>query len=160
MKKIILSLIICLFVVTDNFGQEDVVIEESIEQINLNWETSFKRALKKAKKQNKPVLIYFTGSDWCGPCKVLDKKLFHTEKFKTMADESLILYMVDVPRNKDLVKEKTRIINKEISRKYGQRAFPTLILVNSDGEMLDIKKGVYMVEYYYPFFENIIQYYK
>ena len=156
MKKIILSFIICLLAITNSRGQEELVIEESIQKIKINWETTFKRALKKAKKQNKPILIYFTGSDWCGPCKVLDKKLFHTEKFKKIADESLILYMVDVPRNKDLVKEKTRIINEEISRKYNQNAFPTLILVNAEGDMLDMKKGFYMTEYYYPFFENII----
>ncbi|WP_299062255.1 thioredoxin family protein [uncultured Polaribacter sp.] len=155
MKKILLSILTFLFTLS-SFIAQDVVIEEPIENISLIWEPSFQEALNKSKKENKPVLIYFTGSDWCSPCKVLDKKLFHTEKFKKIADESLILFMVDVPRNKDLIDEKTRQFNKKLSNKYGQKSFPTMVLVNHKGKMLDIKKGVYMTEYYYPFFEKTI----
>ena len=43
----------------------------------LDWQPTFKMALK-----NKPVLIYFTGSDWCSLCKILDEKLFHILNFK------------------------------------------------------------------------------
>jgi thioredoxin-related protein len=157
MKRVILSFTICLFIISTAVAQN--FAPESSSKVSLKWEKNFKKALSKAKKQNKPVLIYFTGSDWCSPCKVLDKKLFHTERFESMADESLILFKVDVPRNKDLINEKTRILNKEISEKYGQSVFPTMILVDGDGYMLDIKKGVYMTEYYYPFFEKVIAYY-
>lgn len=154
MKKVLFGFTICLFSITNSLSQEHIA--ESLEVVTLNWESTFKGALKKAKKEKKPVLIYFTGSDWCSPCKVLDKKIFHTEKFKKMAEESLILYMVDVPRNRDLVNEKTRKLNKQLSKRYGQKSFPTLIFVDDKGKMLDIKKGVYMTEYYYPFFEKTI----
>ncbi|HBO56905.1 MAG TPA: hypothetical protein DD622_00545, partial [Opitutae bacterium] len=32
------------------------------------WELNFEQALARAKAENKPMLLDFTGSDWCGWC--------------------------------------------------------------------------------------------
>ena len=125
----------------------------------LNWEDSFKSAQKKSKKEKKPILIYFTGSDWCGPCKILDKKLFHTEKFKELAERGFILYESDSPRNKDLVAPEKRIVNSKLERKYKVSGFPTLVAVNHKGKMIAYKKGLILTEYYYPFLESVIENY-
>lgn len=37
------------------------------------WTTYSQKALDKAKKENKYILMDFTGSDWCGWCIKLDK---------------------------------------------------------------------------------------
>ena len=37
------------------------------------WMTDFEAAQVKAKAENKPMLLDFTGSDWCGWCIKLDK---------------------------------------------------------------------------------------
>jgi len=139
---------------TENVSEETAIVLDSV--IELHWEKSFKKALKKSKKEDKPVLVYFTGSDWCGPCIVLDRKLFHTQKFKSFADDHLILYKVDVTRNIDLVDAKTRKENNKIRRKYRQKKFPTIIMVNYKGKVLGIKKGMYLTEYYFPFFQSIV----
>ncbi|QOD61921.1 thioredoxin family protein [Polaribacter haliotis] len=125
----------------------------------LNWEDSFKDALKKSKKEKKPVLIYFTGSDWCGPCKVLDKKLFHTEKFKALADKDLILYEADLPRNTDIVAPEKLEVNGDLQRKYKVKSFPTLVMVNHKGRIIGFKKGLILTDYYYPFLQAVIENY-
>ena len=157
MKKVILSFIICLFSFGYNMAQEPKT--EFKETVDLNWEATFKDALKKSKKEKKPVLIYFTGSDWCGPCKVLDKKLFHTEKFKAIADKDLILYEADSPRNKDIISPEKLKISNQLKRKYKIRTFPTLVFVNHKGKMIGYKKGLILTEYYYPFIESVIENY-
>lgn len=157
MKKVILSYATCLFLIANIFGQESAVV--SIKKKTLNWEATFKGALKKSKKENKPVLIYFTGSDWCGPCKVLDKKLFHSEKFKKLADKDLILYEADHPRNKDLVSPKKLEVNYDLKRKYKIRGFPTILFVNHKGKKIAYKKGLILTEYYYPFFQSVLENY-
>ena len=43
---------------------------------DVNWQTDYKSVLKQAKKDKKNVLVYFTGSDWCPPCKMLKRDLF------------------------------------------------------------------------------------
>lgn len=159
MKKIVYSFIIYLFTTQVYFAQEEVAsIKESVEfsKIKLNWMPTYKEALKKSKKEKKPILIYFTGSDWCGPCKILDKNLFHTEKFKNLADKNLILLEIDIPRRLDIISPKKMIENKSIQKKYKVNAFPTLMIVNHRGKKLAEKKGFVIVDYYYPFLQSEI----
>lgn len=130
-----------------------------VEKIELTWIPTYKEALKKAKKENKPVLIYFTGSDWCGPCKILDEKLFHTEKFKSLSDKDLILLEVDIPRRRDLLAPAKMKENLYLQKKYKVKAFPTLMMVNHRGKKIAEKKGYIMTEYYYPFFQSVIKRY-
>ena len=55
MKKVILSFAICFFTVATNLAQEQNI--EVLDTVSLNWEPTFKLALKKSKKEKKPVLI-------------------------------------------------------------------------------------------------------
>ena len=151
MKRLTFIYVFFFLSIHFSFAQEN--------SIALDWVSSYKKAQKISKKQGKPILIYFTGSDWCGPCKILDKKLFHTQKFAEYANKNLVLYKADVPRNKDLVDAKTKKVNKMLSKKYKQRSFPTLVMVNYRGKELGVKHGMYMTEYYFPFFENIVNNY-
>ncbi|MEO9571518.1 MAG: thioredoxin family protein [Polaribacter sp.] len=157
MKKVLFSLLLCLFVIDISNAQD--LVTEFADTFSVNWETNYKKALKKSKKEKKPVLIYFTGSDWCGPCKVLDKKLFHTEKFKAIADKDLILYEADTPRNKDIVSPEKLEITNDLKRKFKIHSFPTLVFVNHKGKMIGYKKGLILTEYYYPFIQSVIENY-
>ena len=157
MRKTIIGLFVCLFIALSSNAQGHEV--DSLEVVIPNWETNYKQALKKSKKEKKPVLIYFSGSDWCGPCKVLDKKLFHTEKFKAIADNDLILYEADSPRNRDIISPEKLKITNELKRKYKIRAFPTLVFVDHKGKMIGYKKGLILTEYYYPFIQSVIENY-
>ncbi|MGY8908739.1 MAG: thioredoxin family protein [Flavobacteriales bacterium] len=129
---------------------------EVVNKIELDWVATYKDALRKSKKEDKPVLMYFTGSDWCGPCKILDKDLFHTEKFKALADKDLVLLEVDIPRRTDIISADKMNENLYLQRKYKVRAFPTLMMVNHRGKKIAEKKGYVMTEYYYPFFQSVI----
>ncbi|MFK8060962.1 MAG: thioredoxin family protein [Polaribacter sp.] len=159
MKKLVFIFTLFLLGTTSNFFAQEKIVETNEETPFLNWEENYKKALKKSKKEKKPILIYFTGSDCCGPCKVLDKKLFHTEKFKAIADKDLILYEADSPRNKGLITPEALKISNELKRKYKIRAFPTLVFVNHKGKMIGYKKGLILTEYYYPFIQSVIENY-
>ncbi|WP_431164461.1 thioredoxin family protein [Tenacibaculum halocynthiae] len=155
MKKIITFLVL-LFAVNIVFSQNGAITDESNKKIKVTWEASYKEALKKSKKEKKPVLIYFTGSDWCGPCIKLDRELFHTSKFVEYANENMILYMANFPRNKDLVTKEVAVVNKRLSKKY-KNSFPMVLLIDKREKVLGEKRGSYMTEYYYPFFEAVIK---
>jgi thioredoxin-related protein len=162
MRKLVYCFIICLLTTQLSSAQNVVGLDEKyIEsgEIKLTWMPTYKQALKKSRKEKKPVLIYFTGSDWCGPCKVLDKNLFHTEKFKAIADKDLILLEVDIPRRIDLLSPKQMRQNKNIQEKYEVRSFPTLMIVNHRGKKIAEKKGYILTEYYYPFLRLHIEKY-
>jgi thioredoxin-related protein len=162
MRKFICSFIICLFTFQVSIAQDVARSNNELivaNEIKLNWMPTYKEALKKSRKEKKPILIYFTGSDWCGPCKVLDRDLFHTSKFKALSDKELILLEVDIPRRVDIISPKKMKDNKIIQKKYKVKAFPTLMIVNHRGKKIAEKKGYIMTEYYYPFFQSQIDKY-
>ncbi|WP_298778789.1 thioredoxin family protein [uncultured Polaribacter sp.] len=161
MRKIISFFIGCFFVSFTNFAQEDIVtsVDEIESEVVLNWSENYKKALKQSKKENKPILIYFTGSDWCGPCQVLDRDLFHTEKFKAFSEKSLVLLEVDLPRRVDLLPTNKLKENYYLKSKYNVTSFPTLIVINDKEKIIGQRKGVILTEYYYPFFESVINKY-
>lgn len=148
--------IVVFLVIQTSFSQELVT---NTNEIKLDWIATYKEALKKSKKEKKPVLIYFTGSDWCGPCKILDKELFHTERFKTLSDKNLVLLEVDIPRRRDLVAPDKMKENLYLQSKYRVKSFPTLMMVNHRGKKIAEKKGYVITEYYYPFFQSVINSY-
>ncbi len=153
MRKIFLILVLLLGVKA-SFAQESVVAQE---KEAIKWEMSFDEAIKRAKDENKPVLVFFTGSDWCPPCKQVDRELFHTNKFKEFSTKNLILYKADFPRNRYLVSSSAKKANRKLQFKYGINSFPTVVVMNADGDVLGKKKGAYMAASYYPFLEAILK---
>lgn len=49
---------------------------------DLVWHTNVKEAIDLAKKEDKPLFLFFTGSDWCGWCIRLQKEVFKTPEFE------------------------------------------------------------------------------
>ena len=55
-------------------------------QATEQWETNYNAALEQAAKENKMVLLDFTGSDWCGWCIKLKKDTFSKPEFQKFAE--------------------------------------------------------------------------
>ena len=96
------------------------------------WETDMDVAKKRAKEEKKPMLLDFTGSDWCGWCMKLKKEVFDTPEFQQYAKEKLVLVEVDFPHAKQLPKEEKEQ-NEKLAKEYNVGGFPTIILLNSKG---------------------------
>ncbi len=99
------------------------------------WFHELKEAQAESSKTGKPILIDFTGSDWCIFCIKLRDEVFSTEQFRQWAAAKVVLLEIDFPRNFDM--DPIRAIdNEELANKYNVNAFPTLMLVQSDGSVL------------------------
>ena len=107
----------------------------------LNWLTNVEKAKKISKKNKKPILVYFNGSDWCAPCIKLKEDFFWSEEFIEKSD-NLILVMIDKPRRIDVISEKQMKYNNEIIAQYNKgKKFPRMIILNSKGKVLDEMAG-------------------
>ncbi len=158
MKKIFLfSAIFLFYSICSAQENNNAIIDKSSPSIN--WSPFYKEATKKSKKENKPILMYFTGSDWCAPCKKLKYELFNSEKFKNIANKNLVMLEIDNPRNKDLVSANKLEENYKLIKKYNVTSYPTFIFINHKGKEIKRKKGLILTEYYYPFIESIIKTY-
>ena len=97
------------------------------------WKTDYTAALAEAAKENKMVLLDFTGSDWCGWCIKLQKDTFSKSEFEKFAQESLVLVELDFPRGKTQSDELKKQ-NEELAEKFGVQGFPTLVLLDPQGK--------------------------
>lgn len=102
---------------------------------NLNWNDNLEKAVEKAKKENKAVLVNFTGSDWCIWCKRLSAEVFQQKEFEEYAKKSLVLVMLDFPKDIQQSQE-TKEYNNKLAQKYGIQGFPTILLIDSQGNLV------------------------
>ena len=98
------------------------------------WLDDYDAALSKAAKENKHIIIDFSGSDWCGWCKRLEAEVFETDVFRKAAAEKYVLLMVDSPRDVSLLSPAAAINNPKLVEKFGVKGFPTVVVLNPKGE--------------------------
>jgi protein disulfide-isomerase len=99
------------------------------------WKTDYKAALAESKKTGKPILVNFTGSDWCGYCIKLKKDVFTTAAFKTWAKSKVILLEIDFPRRKKL-SSSVKKQNAKLKSKFSIRGYPTILFLDSSEKVL------------------------
>ncbi len=98
------------------------------------WTMDFDAAVKLAGEKKLPLILNFTGSDWCGWCKLMDKNVFAEEAWKTYAKENVLLVTLDFPQDKSVVPEKYVARNKALQEKFGVRGYPTYVVLDNDGD--------------------------
>jgi thiol:disulfide interchange protein len=108
--------------------------------VHADWTTDYKAALIQAKAQNKLVLLDFTGSDWCGFCKLLDEEVLSQQSFKDFAEKRYILVTVDFPHQKQLSDDLAKQ-NDALGKQFKIEGYPTLIVLDTDGNELGRQVG-------------------
>ena len=101
------------------------------------WTDDFEAAKAQAAKEGKLLLVDFSGSDWCGWCKKLDREVFAKPEFLEGAKKDFVLVMVDSPNDKSLLSEKAAKQNPELLKKYSVGGFPTVMVMDADGNVLE-----------------------
>ncbi len=99
------------------------------------WLDSVPQAMDQAKRENKLLLLDFTGSDWCGWCKKLDADTFSKPEFTDYAGKNLVLVVVDFPAHKPQPAA-LKGANKALKEKYDVKGYPTLVVLKPDGTVL------------------------
>ena len=117
MKKILLIAFLTLGSITLN-AQE------------LTWHTDVSKASEIAMKEKKPLLLFFTGSDWCGWCIRLQKEVFKTPEFEKWAKDNVVLVELDFPRRTPQEPEIQKQ-NAELQQTFAVQGYPTVWFVNA-----------------------------
>lgn len=108
---------------------------EATEVAGATWLIDYNQALAQAKDRNLPVLINFSGSDWCGWCIKLMDEVFSKPEFMSYAKDNLVLLNLDFPRKTKLPADQAKA-NEELAGKYGIQGFPTVILLDANGTQI------------------------
>lgn len=106
------------------------IISESADAQKLAWHTDINKALKTANEENKTLMLFFTGSNWCGWCKRLQSEVFRTSDFQKWS-ENVVLVELDFPKGiaqEDQIKAQ----NQQLKNMFQVRGYPTVFFVNPE----------------------------
>ena len=115
-------LFILLFISCSNFAQTS----------KLEWQTDLELAIQLSEKKNKPLMLFFTGSDWCGWCIRLQKEVFYKPEFIEWAEKNVILVDIDFPRNKSNQSVELQQQNNLLQQQFGIQGYPTIHFVRPE----------------------------
>lgn len=113
------------------------------------WHFSYDSALKRARYENKPVLIWFHDSRYSPPSAKLEMELFNTEAFKTWAVDNVIRLKFDTAEQftgekfrkyKSKADDMRRYV-KKMHTNFNVRGVPVLMIVSPDGAQINSVKG-------------------
>ena len=99
-------------------------------QEELTWHTDMSKATDISIKENKPMFLFFTGSDWCGWCIRLQKEVFKTPEFIKWAKDNVVLVELDFPRKNEQT-DAVKMQNAQLQQQLQVRGYPTVWFVSA-----------------------------
>ncbi|MEZ0486466.1 thioredoxin family protein [Fibrella aquatica] len=107
----------------------------TVAQINFQ-KKAWKDVLAEAKIQRKLIFVDVY-TDWCGPCKMLDREVFRNSEVGKRFNGQFINYKADAEHG-----------GIAIASQYNVRAYPTGLFINGDGELVHTFVGYRPVEFF------------
>ena len=120
MKTILFSTL--LFISSSLFSQVE----------KLTWHTDLVKAIEISTKEKKPLMLFFTGSDWCGWCIRLQNEVFKMPEFIEWANDNVVLVDIDFPKNKSKQSTELQQQNNLLQQQFGIQGYPTIHFVRPD----------------------------
>jgi thioredoxin-related protein len=125
-----------------NFNMKKIIVTLFIFMVSLsysqNWKTNFEEAKTEALKENKNILLVFSGSDWCAPCIKLDNVVWKSDAFKLEAEKNWVIYKADFPKKKvNQLSPELAESNNKLAEKYNSNgSFPLVVLLDKTGKII------------------------
>ena len=103
------------------------------------WTDKPQAAFEAARESGQPILVLFTGSDWCPHCRLLEEHVLATKAFEAWAKGRVELLVVDLPRQG--IPAAVREERSQFCRRYGVKSFPNVVLIGPDGSKIAAQPG-------------------
>lgn len=147
MKKYILTFLAILGACFASGGKETTALTA--------WKTDYQSALKQAKSEKKPLLLLFTGSDWCKVCIIMRSELFPNPRFQKILKSRVVPVYLDYPGK---IKQSKQLIqqNQKLLAKYNVEGYPTVIIIDSNEKVKGTILGFSPVAEYLKNLEKIL----
>ena len=99
-------------------------------QEELTWHTDLTKATDISIKENKPLFLFFTGSDWCGWCTRWQNEVFKTPELISWAKKNVVLVELDFPKRKEQA-DAIKMQNAQLQQQLQVRGYPTVWFVSA-----------------------------
>lgn len=128
MKTLMMSFLAFAMIITSALFSETTTS-------TIQWTTDYQQAKQKSKSTNKPMVLFFTGSDWCTWCHKLEDEVLKTDAFARAAGDQFIFVKLDFPRSTRLSPQ-VEAQNKQLASQFNVKGYPTVVLIDSNENVL------------------------
>ncbi|MDO7876521.1 thioredoxin family protein [Hymenobacter sp. ASUV-10] len=107
-------------------------------EVPTGWLGDLSAAQAQARATNRPLLVVFSGSDWCKPCIMYEQEVFAQPDFMAFAKDRLVLAHFDFPRLKKNQPSAAQLKLNEAAAAQLNRAgdFPLVVIISPEGKVL------------------------
>lgn len=102
---------------------------------SLQWFDSYDKGLSASKSSGKPLILFFTGSDWCGWCQKLENEVLNQPEFAQAVGDKFVFVVLDFPMKKP-VDPSLSAQNKQLQNQYNVKGFPTLVILDDQQNLI------------------------
>ena len=129
MKQMLITAAIACLSVFQLIAQEEA-------DTTVEWRLNIEEAKQAAADKGVPILMVFSGSDWCRPCIQMRQEVWNNAAFQNYAKESLVLLELDFPaRKKNKLSPEQTAHNEALAEEYNPKGeFPTAVLIGPEGK--------------------------
>jgi len=110
--------------------------------ISSKWFFDLDEAKLIASRTHKKIFIDFMAS-WCGPCKMMDRDVFHTEEFLELG-KKMVFCKVDID------------LNPALAEQFGVNAIPNMFVIRPDGSVVGSVLGYVPASEFVPQIQNLV----
>lgn len=113
----------------------------------IRWR-SLSDARRRAKEQQKKVLIYFH-AEWCGQCRAMEEEVFTSNDVAGAVDEYFQPVKLDAESRGTVRFGGQQYTRQELAHVMGANAVPTFVFIDSDGEIIGRQQGAMEKQVFY-----------
>jgi len=100
----------------------------------INWLRSYSDAVSMSQSQSKPIAILFTGTSWCPACMKLERSVLNHPEFIRAVSQKFVFLKAEFNEYSEQAVMASPY--KPLLDRYGVNSFPTIVVVNSNGQQL------------------------
>jgi len=101
-------------------------------------QNSFEDALKKAKNENKRVIVDVY-TDWCGWCKKMDGEAYSNSDIKKIIEENFVLVKLNAEGTGKIKYNGKDYTETDLATYFEATGYPTTIFLEPDGKVIEFK---------------------
>ena len=135
-RAIVVAAALTIFGASMGFCDEPVAKNNSPKIMKNTWISSWAEAVELSKETGKPIMLMFTGSDWCMWCQRLEMEVFQRPEFNQWSDK-VIKIRIDFPAGHELP-QNAKAQNEVLKNWYTDfvNSYPTCLFVEPTGRVI------------------------
>lgn len=99
--------------------------------------TSMKGYVRQANVLERKLVILITGSGWCGACQKMESEMLRTAEWQRFSGQEIVFQKFEYPAGGMASTQ----AHRDLLELPGFKGYPTMVVVNGDGKVLDMRAG-------------------